>query len=88
MKSTENWNLDAPAKKIVREIKMKNFMAAVRLIDDIARVAEEENHHPDFHLTGYRNLRVELSTHALNGLSENDFILAAKINGLPMELRT
>jgi len=57
------------------------------LRDRIAKVAQKENHHPDLHLTGYRKLRVELSTHAIGGLSENDFILAARIERLPKKLK-
>lgn len=68
-----------------REFILKNFMAAIRLIREIARVAETQGHHPDLHLTGYRRLAVELSTHSIGGLSENDFILAAKIAALPRE---
>ena len=65
---------------------MKNFAAAVEFITDITDIAEAENHHPDLHLTGYRNLAIELWTHAIGGLSENDFILAAKIDALPKSL--
>jgi len=65
---------------ISREYVMKNFLAAVDLIGKIAQIAETEDHHPDLHLTGYNCLRVELRTHAIGGLSENDFIVAAKIN--------
>ena len=46
-------------------------------------LAEEEGHHPDLHLVGYRNVAIELWTHAIGGLSENDFITAAKIDLLP-----
>jgi 4a-hydroxytetrahydrobiopterin dehydratase len=62
-----------------QDLVMKDFMSAVRLIDAIARVAEVEGHHPDLHLTGYKNLAIELSTHSVGGLSINDFILAEKI---------
>ena len=65
-----------------QELVMKDFMAAIHLIDAVARIAEAEGHHPDLHLTGYRNLAVELSTHAIGGLSMNDFILADKISAL------
>jgi len=82
------WNLSENAKAISRQYKMKNFTAAVELITKIKDVAESENHHPDIHLTGYRNLAVELSTHSIGGLSENDFIVAAKINELPAELKS
>ena len=60
----------------------KHFLEAIRLINEIAEVAESEQHHPDLHLTGYRNVRIELTTHAIGGLSENDFIVAAKIDEL------
>jgi len=72
---------------IEREFVMKDFMAAVRLVNAVAETAEAEDHHPDIHLTGYRRLRIELSTHSVGGLSENDFIMAAKIEALPKELK-
>lgn len=83
----KDWTLSADAKSIRSEYLMKNFLAAVDFIQAIAQVAEAEDHHPDIHLTGYRKLVIELSTHALGGLSENDFILAAKIDQLPKELK-
>ncbi len=86
LKQTPGWKLaEGPALR--QELRMKDFMAAVRFVNDIAKLAESEDHHPDIHLTGYRNLRIELSTHAIGGLSENDFILAAKIDELPRELK-
>lgn len=81
------WQLAADGKSIFSQFNMKNFMAAVALIGQIAQIAEAEDHHPDLHLTGYRKLRVELATHSIGGLSQNDFILAAKINQLPKELK-
>ena len=69
--------------KLIRKlITCKNFLDAVSLIQRIAPLAEAEDHHPDLHLTGYKRLTIELSTHAIGGLSENDFILAAKIDQL------
>ena len=88
IKKVPGWQLRDDAKLIFRDYLMKNFMAAIRFINNIATIAESENHHPDIHLVGYRKLRVELSTHALGGLSENDFILASKINQLPAELKS
>jgi 4a-hydroxytetrahydrobiopterin dehydratase len=84
---TPGWAVDADGKGISREFVMKNFLAAVRSIGQIADIAEAENHHPDIHLTGYRKLKICLTTHALGGLSENDFIVAAKISALEMELK-
>ncbi len=83
----EGWALGENGNAIQKTFVMKDFLSAVRLIQKIAEVAEGEDHHPDLHLTGYRKLRVELSTHAIKGLSENDFILASKIEALPKELK-
>jgi 4a-hydroxytetrahydrobiopterin dehydratase len=67
---------------IRKTVACKSFLDAVALIQRIAPIAESEDHHPDLHLTGYKSLTIELSTHAIGGLSENDFILAAKIDAL------
>jgi 4a-hydroxytetrahydrobiopterin dehydratase len=61
-------------------------MAGVEFFNKVAALAEEEGHHPDLHLEGYRQVAVELWTHAIGGLSENDFIVAAKINQIPVQL--
>ena len=53
---------------------------AIKIMNNIAALAEREQHHPDLHLENYRHLWVELYTHAIGGLSENDFIVAAKID--------
>ena len=82
LKALPGWRLGRGGKEIEIECKMKNFMAAIGLIQKIARIAEKEGHHPDLHLTGYRRLKIVLSTHAIRGLSLNDFILAAKIQKL------
>jgi len=81
------WKLTADRKRIRREWRVKNFVAALDFFSRIGRIAEEEQHHPDLHLTGYRNVAVEIGTHAIDGLSENDFILAAKIDRLPVTLK-
>ena len=81
------WKLSEDGKRIRREWTAKNFLAAMDFFQRVADLAEEEGHHPDLHLTGYRNATVELTTHAIGGLSENDFVLAAKINDLPVELK-
>lgn len=71
---------------IYREIAFQNFAEAVYFINLVAPVAEAENHHPDFELYRYRYVNFRLKTHAIKGLSENDFILAAKIDALAEEL--
>ena len=87
LKVLEGWELGQNRNAIQKTYLMKDFLAAVTLIQAIAHVAEAEDHHPDIHLTGYRKLLIELSTHAIKGLSENDFILASKIDALPKDLK-
>ena len=80
LSATPDWNLDETGKMISRKQTCNNFVEAVEILNRVAEVAESEQHHPDLHLTGYRNLRIDLTTHAIGGLSENDFIVAAKID--------
>lgn len=87
LRSVPGWSLSVDGVRIRREWRVKNFLAGMRFFEEIARVAEEEGHHPDLHLVGYRDVAVELRTHAIGGLSENDFILAAKIDRLPVEVK-
>lgn len=76
------WQLTEGGKLIRRKYKFKNFVEAMAFLQKVGEVAEAEGHHPDLHLTGYRHAAIELTTHAIGGLSENDFILAAKIDQL------
>ena len=77
---TPDWKLSDDAKLISRKVQCKHFVEAMKLLNRVAEVAEAEQHHPDLHLTGYRKVRIDLTTHAIDGLSENDFIVAAKID--------
>jgi 4a-hydroxytetrahydrobiopterin dehydratase len=81
-----DWRLSPAADRIRRDWQVKDFAVAIRFFGRVAEVAEAENHHPDLHLENYRHVRVELSTHSVGGLSENDFILAAKIDRLAVDL--
>ena len=83
----QGWYLTHEGQRIRKDWTVKHFMAAMDFFDKVAKVAEEDGHHPDLHLEGYRNMSIELWTHAIGGLSENDFILAAKIDELPVELK-
>lgn len=76
------WKLSTDSKWIRRSVRFKNFVQTLECLNRIGILAEENAHHPDLHVTGYRHLAVELTTHAIGGLSENDFILAAKIDHL------
>lgn len=66
--------------KLTRDLKVKNFPQALDLVNRIGALAEREGHHPDLCIHGWNHVKIELYTHAIGGLSENDFILAAKIN--------
>ena len=66
--------------KIQRDLKCKDFKQAMILINKVADLAEIEGHHPDILLYGWNHIKFTLYTHAIKGLSENDFILAAKID--------
>ena len=62
-----------------KKFKFKNFVEAIEFVNAVAEIAEQEGHHPDF-CVHYNKIEIELWTHAINGLSENDFIVAAKID--------
>jgi 4a-hydroxytetrahydrobiopterin dehydratase len=79
------WRLSPDEKRIRREWRVKDFVTGLDFFRRVGELAESEGHHPDLHLTGYRNVALELYTHAVGGLTENDFILAAKIDQLPVE---
>lgn len=66
--------------KLTRDVKLANFQEALALVNRIGDLAEQEGHHPDITIHSWNHVRVELYTHSIKGLSENDFILAAKIN--------
>ena len=80
--SLPGWYLTHEGQRIRRDWTVKHFMAGMKFFNEVARIAEEDGHHPDLHIEGYRNVSIELWTHAIGGLSENDFILAAKIDTL------
>lgn len=67
--------------RIYKRFQFDDFLAAMAFVDKMAALAEEEQHHPDF-CVHYAKVDITLWTHAVNGLSENDFILAAKIDAI------
>jgi 4a-hydroxytetrahydrobiopterin dehydratase len=81
------WYLAKDSKAIRKDWLVKDFATAIEFFRDVAKIAEHEDHHPDLHLIDYREVSVELSTHAIGGLSENDFIVAAKIDQIPVALK-
>lgn len=79
--AVKDWQLDTDGKKIKREFIFKNFYQTMAFVNAIAWIANQENHHPDLEV-GYNYCRVNFHTHSIQGLSENDFICAAKIDEL------
>lgn len=79
MKDLNGWQLSPGVKKISKEFKFKNFAEALAFTDKVGAIAETEGHHPDIALS-WGKVGITLSTHAIGGLSVNDFILAAKID--------
>ncbi|KAK3037414.1 hypothetical protein RJ639_030176, partial [Escallonia herrerae] len=80
------WNLvkEGGVLKLNRSWKVKTFMKGLAFFEEVARLAEAEGHHPDLHLVGWNNVKIEIWTHSVGGLTENDFVLAAKISGLDL----
>lgn len=74
------WTLEFP--RLRRSFELADFRAALRLVNRVGMLAEDEGHHPDFHLTGWNRVELVLWTHAVDGLSVNDFVLAKKIDAL------
>jgi 4a-hydroxytetrahydrobiopterin dehydratase len=78
----DGWKLTHDGKRIRKDWQLKNFLEGINFFHQVAELSEAEAHHPDLHLEGYRHVWIEIWTHAIGGLSENDFILAAKIDAL------
>ena len=75
------WILSDDGKSISRRFEFKNFFRTMAFVNALAWVANQEDHHPDF-TAGYNYCAVTFTTHAVKGLSENDFICAAKVSAL------
>lgn len=78
----KDWIINEEAKAISKKFEFKNFAESLSFINKVGSIAEREVHHPDIHLTDYKFVVIDLSTHAIGGLSQNDFIVAAKINAI------
>jgi 4a-hydroxytetrahydrobiopterin dehydratase len=79
MEELPGWQLSVDARKISRTFEFENFVKAMVFVNSVADLAESEGHHPDITIR-YNKVILDLWTHAIKGLSENDFILAAKVN--------
>ena len=81
IKNIPEWQLNDSATEINRKFTFSDFNQTVKFVNDIAKIANEEGHHPDLEVS-YGHCIVKFTTHAINGLSINDFICAAKIDSL------
>lgn len=75
----DRWNI-IDDKKIEKTLRFKDFASAVAFVNKVAEIAESENHHPDISIFSWNKVKFTLSTHSVGGLTENDFILASKID--------
>src|SRR5438874_2518959 len=81
-RQTPDWLLLRDSEhKLRRQFKFKDFKEAMQFVNKVAAIAEEEGHHPDIYIF-YNKVQIDLFTHAVGGLSENDFIMASKIDSL------
>ena len=82
LKQIDGWKVLKDNKKnfyIEKEFKFKNFIESENFILNVGKIAEKEGHHPDISF-GWGYAKIKISTHAINGLAESDFVLAAKID--------
>ncbi len=81
LKKIPAWSINADAKEISRTYSFKNYYHTMAFVNALAYMAHTENHHPDLEVS-YNKCKVRYSTHAIGGLSENDFICAAKSDAI------
>ena len=81
LKQVKNWSLNEEVSEVSRTFEFKNFYETMAFVNAVAWVANHENHHPDM-IVSYSSCKVSFYTHAVGGLTENDFICAAKVEQL------
>ena len=84
LKMVDGWQVTKDELEIyylIKEFKFKNFLESQKFVNEVGKVSEEEGHHPDI-IFGWGYAKINITTHAIEGLSENDFILAAKIDNI------
>jgi 4a-hydroxytetrahydrobiopterin dehydratase len=82
LRSLDGWEAGEARTRLHRQYRFKDFVEAMRFVNALATLAEAEGHHPDF-TVHWNTVDVRLWTHAIGGLSENDLIMAAKLDRLP-----
>ena len=84
LKKVDGWNVQSDENKyfyLIKDFNFKNFEKSQTFVTKVGKIAEEENHHPDISF-GWGYCKVKIFTHAIKGLAESDFILAAKIDNI------
>ena len=81
LSGTPGWRLDASAKRLSRRFEFRDFVEAMKFVNRVADLAEQQGHHPDIAIH-WNEVDLTLWTHKIDGLHENDFILAARVNRL------
>src|SRR3989338_2731464 len=76
-----DWSVEDGGKSIIKNFNFSSFNEAVEFINEVAKVAEFEGHHPDLRLYNYKNVEVKLTTHAAGGLTQKDFDVARGVDG-------
>ncbi len=76
-----SWAVNADSKELYRDFRFNDYYQTMAFVNAIAWMAHQENHHPDLEV-GYNHCLVKYTTHAINGLSQNDFICAAKVDAI------
>jgi 4a-hydroxytetrahydrobiopterin dehydratase len=82
LQEVDGWEASPGSRRIQKAFKFPDFKAALAFTNKVGEVAESEGHHPDVHLA-YGEVRVEIWTHKIDGLTESDFVLAARIDAVP-----
>ena len=85
LKKVDGWDVKEDDSKnfyLIKEFKFKNFLQSQNFVNKVGKIAEQENHHPDIWF-GWGYSKIKIFTHAIKGLAESDFILAAKIDTIP-----
>jgi 4a-hydroxytetrahydrobiopterin dehydratase len=81
LKKLDKWELRSDGKEIIKTFQFKDYYRTMAFVNAVAWIANYEGHHPDLEVH-YDHCKVAFSTHAVNGLTENDFICAAKVDAL------
>ncbi len=84
LEQVDKWRIIENDTKLERDFQFKDFVEAMKFVNKCAEIAEEEGHHPDIYIHGWNKVRITLWTHAIGGLSINDFIVATRVDRIQL----